>query len=643
MKSQRLLISFVVFLSILINTPAVLCTTPAAPIVYISGSNNGDFNCDGTDDHVQINQALQFVVDNSEYTTVYLKGPATYVVNNTLLISNNTTLKGDSTAVIKLADHAGWPTDKPLLTQMNSTGNHNITIKGFTIDGNREENTNATSEIISGNGYYNFINLINCQNIDVHDMYLTNNHGDGLKTKTCSNISFHDNEAYLLGHDVLYALNSFDVEAYNNRITCRTNSGLRVYNTNNVSFYDNNITAEGYGGAGIEIQKDAGKMDVTMDDIDVYNNTIYKTQLAGIWIFGSGTYSPSSTNASVHHNQIYDTGNKSSDGNIGGIVSDGFNVLVENNVIDGAYGAGIAQKNVYSSSPLNGSGYVITARNNIITNTRPSSDGANGFGILSLLKDTHSFILQNNCLYNNSGSDYSGVDAPSADVRADPRYADRNSHNYHLKSKAGCWNGSDWVNDSITSPCIDAGYALSDYSKEPEPNGNRINIGPDGNTEYASKSELTFPVANFSANKTEGYAPVSVQFNDSSKNATSVNWNFGDGSTSTERNPVHEYIDPETYTVSLNATNENGTASKLATITVLELPVFPGYITPPTDPNHDGLYEDLNGNGKVDFNDVIVYYDNMDWIKENAIVTLFDYNNNKLIDFNDVVKLYDML
>ena len=39
------------------------------------------------------------------------------------------------------------------------------------------------------------------------------------------------------------------------------------------------------------------------------------------------------------------------------------------------------------------------------------------------------------------------------------------------------------------------------YSNEPEPNGNRINIGPDGNTRYASKSGYVptpiLPTANF--------------------------------------------------------------------------------------------------------------------------------------------------
>ena len=59
-------------------------------------------------------------------------------------------------------------------------------------------------------------------------MYLTNNHGDGLKTDNCSNIKFYDNKVYLLGHDALYASSCSNVEAYNNKITCRTNSGLRV-------------------------------------------------------------------------------------------------------------------------------------------------------------------------------------------------------------------------------------------------------------------------------------------------------------------------------------------------------------------------------------------------------------------------------
>ena len=540
-------------LSILVNIPVVLCATPTS-VIYVAGDGSGDFNCNATNDQIQINQALQFVADNPKYTTVYLKGPFTYIITNTILIGNNTILAGDSSATIKLASNAKWTSWQPMIKE-RSSDSHDITIQGFTINGNREGNNN----VISGKGYYNLIHFSNCQNINVHDMYLTNNHGDGLKTDNCSNIKFYSNEACSLGHDVLYASTCSNVEAYNNKITCRTNSGLRIYNTNHVDFHSNIITSEGSGGAGIEIQK--YKIS-SMDDIEVYNNVIYETALPGIWMFGSDSYPTSSANVHIHHNQIYDTGTKSNTKVIGGILSGGFNALIENNVIDGAYGAGIVQNNVYSPAPA-GSGYVITVRNNIITNTRKSSAGGNGCGISNLLTNTHSFILQNNCLYNNAGGNYIGVQASPSDIAADPQYADRAKHDYHLKSKAGRWDGKDWANDSISSPCIDAGDPSLDYSNEPEPNGNRINIGPDGNTRYASKTELyvstpILPTANFNTNVTSGYTPLSIQFIDSSQNTNVWKWNFGDSTNSTQKSPVHTYSAAGNYTVTLTVSNANG-------------------------------------------------------------------------------------
>lgn len=56
-----------------------------------------------------------------------------------------------------------------------------------------------------------------------------------------------------------------------------------------------------------------------------------------------------------------------------------------------------------------------------------------------------------------------------------------------------------------------------------------------------------------------------VQFNDSSTNATSYTWNFGDGGTSTQKSPSHAYatISPvETpYTVTHSVTNTCGTTT----------------------------------------------------------------------------------
>ncbi|MGB3467506.1 MAG: PKD domain-containing protein, partial [Cyclobacteriaceae bacterium] len=47
-----------------------------------------------------------------------------------------------------------------------------------------------------------------------------------------------------------------------------------------------------------------------------------------------------------------------------------------------------------------------------------------------------------------------------------------------------------------------------------------------------------------------------VQFTNFSQNATTYSWDFGDSQTSTEENPVHEYADAGTYTVTLTATND---------------------------------------------------------------------------------------
>ncbi|MCE5229058.1 DNRLRE domain-containing protein [bacterium] len=86
--------------------------------------------------------------------------------------------------------------------------------------------------------------------------------------------------------------------------------------------------------------------------------------------------------------------------------------------------------------------------------------------------------------WNNSFSAFSGA----GNMSADPKFANQSARDYHLKSKAGRWNGSAWVYDTEDSPLIDKGDQSSSYTNEPAPNGGRINIGGYGNTVEASKS-----------------------------------------------------------------------------------------------------------------------------------------------------------
>ncbi len=63
----------------------------------------------------------------------------------------------------------------------------------------------------------------------------------------------------------------------------------------------------------------------------------------------------------------------------------------------------------------------------------------------------------------------------------------------------------------------------------------------------------------------------------------------------------------------------------------------------PTDPDNDSLYEDINGNGRKDFNDVVIFFENLEWVAANEPAASFDFNSNGRIDFADVVKLFEEL
>ena len=95
----------------------------------------------------------------------------------------------------------------------------------------------------------------------------------------------------------------------------------------------------------------------------------------------------------------------------------------------------------------------------------------------------------------------------------------------------------------------------------------------------AVSSVSNAPVAAFSASPTSGSAPLTVSFTDQSTGSpTSWKWTFGDGNTSTEKNPVHTYNKTGLYSVTLTASNANGSnaltkTSYIAVSNVLNAPV----------------------------------------------------------------------
>ncbi len=89
---------------------------------------------------------------------------------------------------------------------------------------------------------------------------------------------------------------------------------------------------------------------------------------------------------------------------------------------------------------------------------------------------------------------------------------------------------------------------------------------------------------------------------------------------------------------SLMIDQDSGQAGAISAVVAL-----PGSTLLPTDPDHDYLYEDLNGNGEAGFSDVVLFFRNLDWIADNEPVSAFDFNQNGVIGFQDIVMLFKEL
>ena len=95
------------------------------------------------------------------------------------------------------------------------------------------------------------------------------------------------------------------------------------------------------------------------------------------------------------------------------------------------------------------------------------------------------------------------------------------------------------------------------------------------NINFVSKPSTA---ADFSASPTQGTIPLSVKFTDkSSGSPKSWYWDFGDGSTSTEKNPTHVYTRNGVYSVGLMTTLWNGQTKTV----VKQNLITAGIVSPP--------------------------------------------------------------
>jgi len=316
------------------------------------------------------------------------------------------------------------------------------------------------------------------------------------------------------------------------------------------TFQDNATEDEYYyGGGGAYIEGDTS--------VTVTNNT-FRGNLAGGSGDGGGAYIDSSNaitltgNTFTENNGYYGggaeiygdsititnncfTGNSAIEG--GGAEIGGYDELfLNNNVFAGNtatsyYGGGLdTDTGIYPA--------LATIRNNTFTqNSAPEGGG------MYLMARNNSAILNvyDNIVWGNTATtgadlyirddgesdgtganvnfkcnDYSGLYVDDGDhftqsdnIDADPLFMD-----------LGYWAGPDWIEGDYhvypSSPTIDAGDPHSSYSNEPEPNGDRVNMGAYGNTsEAATRSFDTLrstSIADINSNSVPEFSLLSVNW-----------------------------------------------------------------------------------------------------------------------------------
>lgn len=119
------------------------------------------------------------------------------------------------------------------------------------------------------------------------------------------------------------------------------------------------------------------------------------------------------------------------------------------------------------------------------------------------------------------------------------------------------WTGNLLTNqlDTVILPSFQTTVGNHVYrSRVAMPNGGVDQNNTNDTTQFAFSVLSNYPIANFSATPTQTCnVPVNVSFTNTSSNAQTYLWFFGDGNTSNSTNPTHQYNQYGVYTVTLIA------------------------------------------------------------------------------------------
>jgi len=166
---------------------------------------------------------------------------------------------------------------------------------------------------------------------------------------------------------------------------------------------------------------------------------------------------------------------------------------------------------------------------------------------------------QANIVTNNSAT----INWLDGNINADPLFSEATNSNFQLQEG---------------SPAVDAGTAYFEWNGQVlvdlspgEYNSSAPDLGA-FESSFSGGGSNQDPIAVAAANPQSGSAPLTVQFsstgsNDPDGTIAAYDWDFGDGSNSSEANPIHAYLSAGTYQAILTVTDNDG-ATGNATVTI---------------------------------------------------------------------------
>lgn len=257
----------------------------------------------------------------------------------------------------------------------------------------------------------------------------------------------------------------------------------------------NGLPIPGYNGGGIAAWQGVSP---TISNCVICNNSAPKG--GGVWCYANAA--PTINKCIIRGNAATNSG--------GGIYCEVSSPVVTNTIIsgnDGGAGGGgvmmydrcnpqLTSDTISGNTGGSGGGlYVAWDSNPVLKNTIVALSVAGG-GFCAQSPDYgHPIapVITYCDVVGNTGGNYVNYPSPTGtngNISVAPQFANAAANDFRLKSVGGRWDGSAWVIDTTTSPCIDAGDPASWFANEPSFNGGRINMGFDGDTIYASKTPI---------------------------------------------------------------------------------------------------------------------------------------------------------